>query len=132
MDTDRAAPATVDEYIAGFAPEVQDDLRRIRAAVRDAAPGAEETIKYGMPTFVLNGNLVFFAAFKKHIGFFGTSLEMGGGVLRDELAPYTGPKGSLQFPLGKPIPLDLITRIVQIRVRDNAERAAVKGEKKAR
>jgi uncharacterized protein YdhG (YjbR/CyaY superfamily) len=129
MQADPAPPATVDAYIAAFARDVQEMLRQIRATVRAAVPDAEETIKYGMPTYVLDGNLVFFAAFKKHVGFFGTSLEMGDGALRDELSVYAGPKGSLKFPLGKPVPLDLITRIVEIRAKENRERAGARGKK---
>jgi uncharacterized protein YdhG (YjbR/CyaY superfamily) len=130
VDSTQPLPSTIDEYIAGFPDAVQQDLRAVRAAVRKAAPEAEEAIKYGMPTYVLNGNLVYFAAFKKHLGFYGTSLQMGGGALRDELAPYAGPKGSLKFPFGKPMPLDLVRRIVEIRVADNAARAEAKGRKK--
>lgn len=126
MDSAQAAPSTIDEYIAGFPPEVREDLEAIRAAVREAAPGAEETIKYGMPTFMLHGNLVYFAAFKKHIGFFSTSVEMGGGALRDRLMKYAGPKGSLKFPLGTPIPLDLVREAVTIRIAENLERAAAR------
>lgn len=129
MQTDPAPPATVDEYIAGFSPDVQEVLRQIRATVRAAVPDADETIKYGMPTYVHNGNLVYFAAFKNHIGFFGTSLEMGNGALKDELSVYAGPKGSLKFPLGRPVPLDLITRIVEIRVKENRERVEARGKK---
>lgn len=132
MQTNQAPPATIDEYIEGFPPAVQDDLRAIRAVVRQAAPEAEEAIKYGMPTYVLHGNLVYFAAFKKHIGFFGTSLQMGGGALADELAPYAGPKGSLQFAHGKPVPLDLIRRIVAIRIDENLSRKAESAGKKRR
>lgn len=129
MQADPAPPATVDEYIAGFSPDVQTVLRQIRATVRAVVPDADETIKYGMPTYVLNGNLVYFAAFKKHVGFYGTSLEMGDGALKDELSVYAGPKGSLKFPLGKPVPLDLVTRLVEIRVKENRERADARGKK---
>lgn len=123
VESAQTTPRTIDEYIDGFAPEIQQDLRAIRAVVREAAPDAQEAIKYGMPAYVLNGNLVFFAAFKKHIGFFGTSLEMGGGAMRDELSAYAGPKGSLKFAYGKPMPLDLVRRIVLIRIADDAARA---------
>lgn len=129
MEAEKTVPATMDEYIAGFPSGVREDLQAIRAAVRDAAPDAEETIKYGMPTFVLDGNLVYFAAFKQHIGFYGTSVNMGGGALRDELSAYAGPKGSLKFPFGQPVPLELIGRIVRIRIADNRERAAAKAKK---
>ncbi|HST63197.1 MAG TPA: DUF1801 domain-containing protein, partial [Longimicrobium sp.] len=96
--TAKAVPATVDEYIAGFPDEVRAVLQEIRATVRGAAPQADEAIKYGMPAYLLHGSLVYFSAFKKHIGFFCTTT--GNGALADELAPYAGPKGNLQFPLG--------------------------------
>lgn len=130
MQSDQAAPATIDDYIAGYPPAIQETLERIRTTVREAAPDAEETIKYGMPTYVLNGNLVYFAAFKEHVGFYGTSLEMGGGALRDELSVHAGPKGSLKFPHGKPVPLDLIRRIVKIRIAENLARTEARAGKK--
>ncbi len=123
MPTEPAAPATIDEYIAACVPDVQPTLRELRATVLAAAPGAAEAIKYGMPAFVLDGNLVFFAAFKKHVGFYGVSLVDG---LREALAPYAGPKGSLKFPHGQPVPLDLVTRAVRVRVRENRDAAAAR------
>ena len=119
--TDKTPPGSVDEYIAGFPPAVQDVLQKIRATVRKAAPEAEETIKYKMPTFTLHGNLVYFAAFQGHIGFYPP--VTGSKELRGELKRYEGPKGSLRFPLDKPIPYDLIARIVEFRVKENLERA---------
>ncbi|HTX90421.1 MAG TPA: DUF1801 domain-containing protein [Anaerolineales bacterium] len=115
MKTEQRAAETIDEYIAGFPQEVQDVLEQIRSTIRKAAPDAQETIKYRMPTFTLNGNLVFFAAFKKHIGFYPapTGIE----EFKDDLAVYQGAKGSLRFPLDWPMPLDLIGRIVRYRVR---------------
>jgi uncharacterized protein YdhG (YjbR/CyaY superfamily) len=121
-------PRNIDEYIAACPVDVQDRLERIRAAIRKAAPAAEEAIKYGMPTFVLNGNLVFFAAFKNHIGFFGAST--GRGTLKDELSAYAGPKGSLKFPEGKRIPLALIGKTVKFRVRENLEKARARQQRK--
>jgi uncharacterized protein YdhG (YjbR/CyaY superfamily) len=114
----------IDEYIAACPEDVQGSLERIRTAIRKAAPGAEEAIKYGMPTFVLNGNLVFFAAFKNHIGFFGAST--GRGTLKEALSVYAGPKGSLKFPKGKRIPFALISKTVRFRVRENLEKARAK------
>jgi uncharacterized protein YdhG (YjbR/CyaY superfamily) len=120
MQAEQAAPTTIDEYIAACPPDVQPTLRQLRATVLAAAPGAAEDIKYGMPAFVLDGNLVFFAAFKKHVGFYGVSMADG---LREELAPYAGPKGSLKVPFGRPVPLDLIDKAVKVRVRENREAA---------
>ena len=96
--------------------------------IREAAPDAQETIKYQMPTFTLKGNLVHFAAFKKHIGFY--PLPTGIEQFKDELSVYKGGKGSVQFPLGKPIPFDLISRIVKFRVQENLERAEAKRKKR--
>jgi uncharacterized protein YdhG (YjbR/CyaY superfamily) len=123
-------PRTIDEYVAACPEDVQGSLERIRVTIRKAAPGAEEAIKYGMPTFVLNGNLVFFAAFKNHIGFFGAST--GRGTLKDALSVYAGPKGSLKFPNGKRIPFALIGKTVKFRVRENLERAREKTRAKTR
>ena len=96
MRTDQAAPKNIDEYIAGFPDAVQEILQKIRMTIREAAPDAEETIMYGMPTFTLKGNLVHFAAFKKHIGFYPapTGIE----EFRNELPVYEGGKGSVRFP----------------------------------
>ncbi len=121
-------PQTIDEYIAGFPPDVQTILQKIRATIRKAAPRAEETIKYRMPTYTLNGNLVFFAAFRHHIGFY--PIPSGVEAFKKELAPYKQAKGSVQFPLDKPIPYGLITKIVKFRVKENTRNAEVKGKKK--
>lgn len=117
MDTNTTSPTTIDEYIARFPPDIQAILQQIRATIRAAAPEATEKISYQMPTFSLNGNLVHFAAFKKHIGFYPT--PTGIGQFKDELAAYTNAKGSVQFPLNKPIPYDLIARITAFRVQEN-------------
>jgi uncharacterized protein YdhG (YjbR/CyaY superfamily) len=130
VQTSHTAPGNIDEYIAACPVDVQDSLERIRRAILKAAPGAEEAIKYGMPTFMLNGNLVFFAAFKNHIGFFGAST--GRGTLKDELAIYAGPKGSLKFPNGQRLPFALISKTVKFRVRENQERASAKTRAKTR
>lgn len=117
-------PKNIDEYIARFPPDVQAVLKKIRETINQAAPGAEETIKYQMPTFLLNGNLVFFAAFKKHIGFFPP--VTGDRKLTQDLSKYEGPKRSLKFPLDQPIPYDLIRKIVKVRVMENLEREKIK------
>lgn len=121
-------PATIDEYIAGFPPEVQAILQKIRATIRKAAPQATETINYQMPTFVLHGNLVHFAAFKNHIGFYPT--PSGVENFTAELARYQTSKGAIHFPLDQRIPYSLITKIVKFRVKENLAKAAAKGRKK--
>jgi uncharacterized protein YdhG (YjbR/CyaY superfamily) len=128
MEDNRTRPKDIDEYIARFPIDVQKLLQQVRATIREAAPDAEEAIAYQMPTFRLEGNLVHFAAFKKHIGFYPTS--SGIEKFKDELSVYKGAKGSVQFPLDKPIPLDLIGRIVAFRVKENLERAESKRKKK--
>jgi uncharacterized protein YdhG (YjbR/CyaY superfamily) len=107
----------IDEYIAGFPKEMQLLLEQLRATIVKAAPEAEEVISYQMPAYKLNGILVYFAAFKKHIGFFPTA--SGVNAFQDELTGYKTTKGTIQFPLNKPLPLDLITRIVEFRVLEN-------------
>ncbi len=128
MDTDQKAPKNIDEYIAGFPPDVQEILESIRAVIKEATPDAEETISYQMPTFTLKGNLVHFAAFKKHIGFYPT--PTGIEAFKDKLSVYVGGKGSVQFPLDKPMPLDLIRRIVEFRVKENLAKAEAKTKTK--
>ena len=120
-------PKNIDEYIAIFPKDVQEILEKVRAAIRKAAPSAEETINYQMPTFTLKGNLVHFAAFKNHIGFYPT--PTGIEKFKKELSAYKGAKGSVQFPLDEPIPYGLIKKIVTFRVKENLERAAAKGKK---
>ena len=110
-------PKTIDAYIAGFPADVHKKLKTIRATIRKAAPEAEEAIKYAIPTFVLNGNLVHFAAFKNHIGFYPTPNGME--EFKEELSAYESGKGSAQFRLDQPVPYDLITRIVKYRVEKN-------------
>ena len=128
MKTKQKAPQNIDEYIAGFPEDVQEILEKIRMTVRKAAPEAEETIKYQMPTFMLKGNLVYFAAFKDHIGFYPP--VTGYEKIKEALSVYEGPKGSLKFPLDQPIPYGLITKIVKFRVKENLARAAAIGKKK--
>jgi uncharacterized protein YdhG (YjbR/CyaY superfamily) len=120
-------PACIDEYIAGFPAEIQAILQKIRAIVRRVAPDAQEAIAYGMPTFRLNGNLVHFAAFKNHIGFYPT--PTGIDSFKEKLAPYIHAKGSVQFPLDKPMPYELIEQIVRYRVEENAAKGAAKKKK---
>ena len=129
MSTNQTAPETIDEYIAGFPKEVQKVLVKVRMTIRKAAPSAEETIKYKMPTFTSNGNLVYFAAFKKHIGLYSMP-RTGTEKFKKELSAYQGAKGSVKFPLDKPIPFDLIGKIVRIRVKENLERAKATAKKK--
>jgi uncharacterized protein YdhG (YjbR/CyaY superfamily) len=128
MSAIKSAPKNIDEYIAGFPPDIQAILRKIRAIIREAAPGSEEAIKYQLPTFTLNGNLVHFGAFKKHIGFYPT--PSGTEKFKKELSVYQGAKGSVQFPLDKPIPYDLIREMVRFRVKENLKRAEAKAKKR--
>jgi uncharacterized protein YdhG (YjbR/CyaY superfamily) len=117
MPTLRAAPRDIDDYISVFSPEVQLILESVRATIRQAAPDAQETIGYAMPAFRLEGILVYFAAFRKHIGFYPP--VKGDAQLLRAVAPYAGPKGNLQFPLDRPMPLGLIERIVKLRVKQS-------------
>jgi uncharacterized protein YdhG (YjbR/CyaY superfamily) len=117
MKTNKKIPQNIDEYIKMFPEDIQAVLQTLRQTIRNAAPQAEETISYRMPAFKLNGILVFFAAFKNHIGFYPTSSATT--AFKDELSIYKGGKGSVQFPIDKPLPLDLISKIVKYRVREN-------------
>lgn len=128
MKAKQSAPTIIDEYIAGFPPDVQAILQKIRATIHKAAPQAEETISYQMPTFVLHGNLVHFAAFKNHIGFY--PVPSGIEAFKKELSAYKGAKGSVQFPLDRPIPYGLISKIVKFRVKENLAKAEAKKKKK--
>ena len=126
--TMKSIPAkTIDEYIAGFPEDIQKMLEQIRAAISKAVPEAEETIKYAIPTFTLNGNLVSFAAWKNHIGFYPA--PTGVEEFKKEIAPYVTAKSSLNFPIDKPIPLALIGKIVKFRVK-SLEQAKTKAKKK--
>lgn len=128
METKQAAPQTIDEYIARFPTAVQEILQKVRLTIREAAPGAEETISYQMPAFTLKGrSLVYFAAHKKHIGFYPT--PTGIEEFKEELAIYGAGKGTAQFPFDKPIPYDLITRIVQFRAKENLAKIRAKGKR---
>ena len=118
----RSTARSIDEYIAAFPPETQKVLEELRALIRAAAPGATETISYAIPTFALTGHLVHFAGYERHIGFYPT----GSGVekFKEELKPYKSGKGSVQFPLSRPLPTGLIRRIVEFRVEENAGKSS--------
>lgn len=116
MKTANGSPDNIDEYIAGFPSDVQVILRQIRTTIAKVAPEAEEAFKYQIPTFVLNGNLVHFAAFKNHIGFYPT--PSGIEAFKDELSRYEGAKGSVKFPIDQPMPLRLIEKIVTFRLQE--------------
>ena len=120
MAAKRPIAKNIDEYIAGFPQDVQQVLEKIRATIRKAAPDAKEAINYGIPTFTLNGNLVHFAAFKNHIGFYPA--PSGIEQFKDELSAYELAKGSVQFPLNQKIPYGLITKIVKFRVKENLQK----------
>jgi uncharacterized protein YdhG (YjbR/CyaY superfamily) len=130
MENTRKDYQTIDEYITGFPPEIQEKLEAMRATIKAAAPQATEKISYQMPTFYLHGNLVHFAAFKNHIGFYPA--PQGIEAFQAELAVYKGAKGSVQFPLNQPLPLDLVRRIVEYRLAENMQQAAAKQAKQAR
>lgn len=128
MDDGKKGFQSIDAYIATFPEATQQVLQQIRATIHAAAPDATEKISYQMPTFYLKGNVVHFAAWKSHIGFYPapTGLE----EFKDALAPYPMSKGSVQFPLDQPMPLDLIARIVKFRVEENLKKVAQKSGKK--
>ncbi len=128
MGSNKVRFNSIDEYVATFPKEIQTILQEIRATIQAAAPDAEEKISYQMPTFFLKGNLVHFAAFKNHIGFYPT--PSGIEAFEEEIARYQGAKGSIRFPLDEPMPLDLITRIVKMRVAENLKRAELKSPKR--
>ena len=118
---------SIDGYIAGFPEPVQEALKKLRQVIKEAAPEAGETIKYRMPTFTYHGNLVHFAAYAHHIGFYPA--PEGIEQFAVELAPYPQSKGAIRFPIDKPLPYDLIYRITQFRVQQNAAQAAAKRKK---
>ena len=124
MKRDRAVLKDIDEYIAQFPEDVQVILKNIRSTIRKAAPKAAETIKYQMPTFTLNGNLIHFGAYKKHIGLYPA--PRGDANFKDLLAPYEGEKSTVRFPLNKPIPYRLISKIVKFRVKKSLKKATYK------
>lgn len=130
MESITGSHASIDEYIALFPKDIQKILEELRATIKAAAPDAKEKISYQMPTFDLYGNLVHFAAHKNHIGFYPT--PSGIDAFKNELSVYEGAKGSVQFPLDKPLPLKLIRKIVKFRVAENVEKAKIKSSRKNR
>lgn len=128
MEDNKITFTTIDEYISKFPIEVQEKMQALRKVIKESAPDAEEKISWKMPTFFLHGNLVHFAAFKKHIGFYPG--ESGIANFKDELSAYKGAKGSVQFPLGKPMPFDIVSKMVKFRVAENMELAESKLKKK--
>jgi uncharacterized protein YdhG (YjbR/CyaY superfamily) len=128
MESNKTGFNSIDEYIAMFPEEVRKILEELRATIKASAPDAEERISYQMPTFFLKGNLVHFAAYKRHIGFYPTP----GGIQAfiKELSVYEGAKGSVKFPIDKPLPLKLISRIVKFRVAENLKNAEIKPGKR--
>ncbi len=129
MQNQQTGFRTIDEYIATFPEDVQALLQAVRATIHAAAPDAEERISYNMPAFAQEGNLVYFAALKNHIGFYPTS--NGIAAFQQEISAYESSKGAVKFPKDQPMALDLITRIVQFRVTENLNRAAAKSRAKA-
>ena len=121
MEENKVTSKSIDEYIFRFSLDVQGILEMLRKVIKESAPDAEEKISYQMPTFVLHGNLVHFAAYKNHIGFYPT--PSGINAFKDELSEFKGAKGSVQFPIEKPIPYELISKIVKFRVAENIKKS---------
>ena len=119
---------TVDEYLSALPANTKEILKELRKTIKQAAPQAEELISYNMPAFKLNGMLVYYAAYKDHIGFYPT--PSGIEAFKKELSDYEGAKGSIKFPIDKPLPLGLITKIVKFRLKENLEKAETKVKKK--
>ncbi|HMQ63315.1 MAG TPA: DUF1801 domain-containing protein [Flavilitoribacter sp.] len=119
----------IDNYIAAFPPPVREKLEQIRAVIRAAAPEAKEVVSYGMPAYKLHTVLVYFAGYKAHIGFYPTA--SGIAAFQQEFSGYKSSKGAVQFPVDQPLPVELITRIVQFRINDDALRAEAKKKKKS-
>ncbi|HLE05226.1 MAG TPA: DUF1801 domain-containing protein [Dehalococcoidia bacterium] len=128
MSADQTAPKNIDEYIAGFPADVREILEKIRMTIGRAAPDAEEKISYRMPAFTLRGNLVHFAAYKNHIGLYPA--PTGTEEFNKELSVYRAAKNSVRFPLDRPIPFDLISQIVKLRVKEDLDRAEASRKKK--
>ena len=128
MDPYKGSFNSIDEYIAMFPAEIQNKLQELRAAIKAAAPVAVEKISYQMPAFAQDGILVYFAAYKNHIGFYPT----GSGIdaFKNELSIYDGSKGTVRFPIDKPLPLELISKIVKFRVAENLKKAEQKSRNK--
>jgi len=128
MDKNKITYESIDHYISNFPADIQEILESIRRVIREAAPEADEKISYQMPTFWQQGNVVHFAAYKNHIGFYPA--PSGIEEFEQELAPYITGKGTIQFPLGQPIPYELITKIVKFRVGENVAKAKSKSLRK--
>jgi len=128
MESNKVGFISIDEYIATFPEEIQKILEELQATIKASAPDAEEKISYQMPTFALKGNLVHFAAWKNHIGFYPT--PSGTQAFKHELSIYEGAKGSVKFPIEKPLPLELISKIVKFRVAENLKNAEIKSSKR--
>ena len=128
MESRKAGLKSIDEYIAAFPKKIQRTLQKLRATIKTSAPDAEERISYQIPTFFLNGNLVHFAAYKKHIGFYPTSSAIR--AFKQELSVYEGGKGTVRFPIDKPLPLKLIGKIVKFRVAENQQDAEIRSRKR--
>ncbi len=128
MNQRKAGFRTVDEYIAAFPEDIRTLLQSVRATIRAAAPDAEERIAYQMPTYSQHGNLVHFAALKNHIGFYPT--PSGIDAFHADLAKYRSTKGAVQFPIGEPLPLELIRKVTQFRVEENLKRAEAKAPRR--
>ena len=128
MESKKVIFTSIDEYIATFPEEIQKILEELRATIKASAPYAKEKISYQMPTFALKGNLVHFAVWKNHIGFYPTS--SGTQAFKHELSIYEGAKGSVKFPIDKPLPLELISKIVKFRVAENLKNAEIKSSKR--
>lgn len=128
MEGNKITYKSIDEYISNFPPEVQGILKNLRKVIKESAPDAEEKISYQMPAFALHGNLVYFAAYRNHIGFYPTS--SGIDAFKHELLEYKTSKGAVQFPIKKPLPYELISKIVKFRVAENIKKAEEKLKKK--
>jgi uncharacterized protein YdhG (YjbR/CyaY superfamily) len=127
MEENKITFESIDEYISKFQPEIQEKLKKLRQVIKESAPDAKEKISYQIPTFVLHGNLVHFAAFKNHIGFYPA--PTGIDAFKQELSEYKGSKGAIQLPIDKPLPYELISRIVKYRVIENIKKAEGKMRK---
>ena len=127
MEQHKGGFRSIDEYIATFPEDIQALLEAVRATIKASAPAAEERMSYQMPAFALNGNLVYFAALKHHIGFYPTA--SGIEAFKDEVSMYESTKGAVKFPIGQPLPLELISKIVQFRVTENLKKAKARKKK---
>lgn len=128
MSEEKSTYTSIDDYIATFTPEVQGKLQALRQVIKEAAPEATEKISYQMPTFAKNGNLVHFAAYKHHIGLYPGA--NGVAAFKEELSDYKLSKGTIQFPIDQPLPMELVTKIVQFKVAENTKKAESKSKKK--